>query len=172
VIRNHSLWQQFGSQLLIENMDRRKSVGRTPGELDRLFRLLPEARMCLDFAHARQIDTTLTLLSQLIARFSSRIAEIHISELDSWCQHQPMSAGAVKDYQVFASHFSDSLPVIIESMLCGNRTSLRMAEVHLASVAMGKLKNTSNGLSPRPLMRYRKNSHSGRNIDLSTEATD
>jgi hypothetical protein len=136
VIRNYSLWRPFHSHLLIENMDRRKPVGRTAHELKKIFEMLPDARLCLDVAHARQMDTTLTLLSQIISQFSARIAEIHISELDSWCQHQPMSAGAVKDYQNFASHFNSSLPVIIESMLEGNRASMRMDEFHLAWTAM------------------------------------
>ena len=124
MIRTHSLWVPFGSHLLIENMDRRKTIGKTVGELKSIFQSLPDARLCLDVAHARQMDTTLTLLAQIISAFSTRIAEIHISELDSWCQHQPMSAGAVMDYQLFASLFDAKLPVIIESMLGGGRASL------------------------------------------------
>jgi hypothetical protein len=141
VIRKPSLWKKFGSQLLIENMDRRKSTGRTASELEKIFKVLPNARLCLDMAHARQLDTTLTLLSQIIFQFSSRVAQIHISELDSWCQHQPMSYGAVLDYQKVAKHFSFSIPVIIESMLDNNQARqsnphLRMDEYYLAYLAM------------------------------------
>jgi len=144
VIRNYWLWKPFGSTLLVENMDRRKPIGRTPGELDEIFKLLPEARLCLDVAHARQMDTTLTLLSQLISHFSSRIAEIHISELDSRCQHQPMSFGAVKDYQFFARHFRPSWPVIIESMIGSDRAALRRTEFNLALEAMQRPERPSN----------------------------
>jgi hypothetical protein len=141
VIKRPALWKQFGSQLLIENMDRRKSTGRTVHELEVIFQKLPHARLCLDVAHARQLDTTLTLLSQIISQFSSRIAQIHISELDSWYQHQPMSCGAVMDYKKVAKHFSSSLPVIIESMLDSEciekrRTRLRIDEFCMAWMAM------------------------------------
>ncbi|HEV7924525.1 MAG TPA: TIM barrel protein [Verrucomicrobiae bacterium] len=160
VIRNPVLWLPFGAHLLIENMDRRKSVGRTVSELERIFESLPDAKLCLDVAHARQMDTTLTLLAQIISHFSTRIAEIHISELDSWCQHQPMSAGAVMDYQIFANHFSSTLPVIIESMLGSSQASLRMAEFNLASTAMDKSKKPGNGKSSH----LRPTSHQTRHV--------
>jgi hypothetical protein len=60
-----------------------------------------------------------------------------------------MSAGAVKDYQMFASCFSASLPVIIESMLEGNRASLRMEEFHLAVAAMSPLNGNHSGTASR-----------------------
>lgn len=136
VIYTPSLWRQFGAHLLIENMDRRKSVGRTVSELNYFFENLPLARLCLDVAHARQMDTTLTLLSKLVSHFAKRISEIHISELDSLCQHQPMSRSAVDDYRRLADNFSPTVPVIIESMLDGGRVGLRMGEFDLAKSAM------------------------------------
>ncbi len=144
VIRKYGLWKKFESLLLIENMDRRKGDGRTAEELENIFQMLPKARLCLDLAHARQMDTTLNLLSHIVWRFSSRIAEIHISELDSWCQHQPMSSGAVRDYQMFASHFKSSLPVIIESMLDASRSNVRVTEIYLAWNAMQNSKKVRN----------------------------
>lgn len=136
VIYTPERWHCFGSQLLIENMDRRKPVGRTADELSALFKVLPAARLCLDVAHARQQDTTLTLLSQIIRQFVGRIAEIHISELDSYCQHWPMSQHAVLDYHIFAQSLHRCPHVIIESMLDADRTKLRMDEWNLAQLAM------------------------------------
>ena len=135
VIRTPRLWKQFNSHLLIENMDRRKTVGRTVNELDKIFKELPGARLCLDLAHARQLDTTLTLLTHLVSHYHNRIGQIHISELDSHCRHQPMSNAAVNDYKKFAKHFK-SLPVIIESMLDGDRSSLRKGEFDLTNDAL------------------------------------
>ncbi len=126
VIRRPALWKQFGHRLLIENMDRRKPTGRTVGELDSIFKKLPKARLCLDVAHARQLDTTLTLLSQIIEHFTERIAEIHISELDSFCQHRPMSSSAVYDYQKLSKRLNHKLPIIIESMLDKNTSRHRL----------------------------------------------
>ncbi len=136
VISDWNLWKPFGRYLLIENMDRRKPIGRTVEELDAIFQKLPEARLCLDVAHARQLDTTLTLLSQIVAKFSNRIAEIHISELDSRCQHRPMSYAAVSDYHQFARKFKSTLPVIIESMLDHSPSNQRMEEFNSACFAL------------------------------------
>jgi predicted XRE-type DNA-binding protein len=59
-IGNCDLWRDLGASLLVENMDRRKSEGRTVRELWRIFERLPDARLCFDVAHARQVDTSLT----------------------------------------------------------------------------------------------------------------
>jgi Xylose isomerase-like TIM barrel len=134
VIFTPKLWRQFLRRLLVENMDRRKTTGRTVEELTPLFKELPEARFCLDVAHARQLDTTLTLLTSLATTFQDRIAEIHISELDSRCRHRPMSGGAVADYRRLATLLRD-FPVIIESELDRDHSSLRQQEVEMAKAA-------------------------------------
>src|SRR5690242_9777501 len=51
VISNFALWRRFGSSVCIENMDKRKSVGRTAAELAVYFDELPEARLCFDIGH-------------------------------------------------------------------------------------------------------------------------
>jgi hypothetical protein len=136
VIYTPARWQKFGEQLLIENMDRRKPIGRTPSELTDLFSRLPKAQLCLDVAHARQMDTTLTLLWDILRRFADRVAEIHISELDSRCRHQPMSRGAVMDYKKVMSRAGRSAPVIVESMLDNSRSAQRQDELLLAREAL------------------------------------
>lgn len=135
VIYTPCLWREFGETLLIENMDRRKHTGRSVSELNAIFSSLGNARLCLDFAHARQLDTTLTLLASLIRNFAERIAEVHISELDSSCRHHPMSNSAVSDYRSFVGKLHDDIPVIIESTLTDERASLRMEELDLADAA-------------------------------------
>jgi hypothetical protein len=136
VIYSPRRWAAFGERLLIENMDRRKATGRTAEELGRLFKELPNAQLCLDVAHARQLDTTLTLLWEILHSFGDRIKEVHISELDSFCRHRPMSYGAVEDYQRIAGPIREDAPVIIESMLESERTPLRMEEMALAEQAV------------------------------------
>lgn len=42
-IRDFTLWREFGSLLCIENMDKRKPIGRTAKELDLVFKQLPDA---------------------------------------------------------------------------------------------------------------------------------
>lgn len=129
-------WLCFGRNLLIENMDRRKPIGRNARELSWFFSLLPEARFCLDLAHARQIDPTLMLLKRLASEFKDRIAEIHISELDPYCKHVPMSYWAILDYQKISCDLDPLIPVIIESMLDGDLASIRMEEYSFAMQVM------------------------------------
>jgi hypothetical protein len=136
VIYTPRLWTHFGELLLVENMDRRKAIGRTVDDLKDIFLNLPQARLCLDVAHARQLDTTLVVLSSIMRTFDDRIAEIHISELDSRCRHQPMSNAAVQDYQQIIGRCFRTAPVIVESMLDGKRRSERMNEIHLAQKAL------------------------------------
>ena len=59
-IHDFGLWREFNSLLCIENMDRRKLIGRTAKELDLVFKQLPDATLCFDIGHARQYDTTMT----------------------------------------------------------------------------------------------------------------
>ena len=54
------MWRQLGDRVLVENMDKRKPVGRTVEELDLIFEQLPAAGMCFDIAHARQVDSSMT----------------------------------------------------------------------------------------------------------------
>lgn len=136
VIHTPERWNCFGSCLLIENMDRRKPVGRTPAELGMFFDRLPNARLCLDVAHARQMDSTLSLLRGLIRAFRDRIAEVHISELDARCKHVPMTDAAVEDYRQFASAIPKEATVVIESMLNRKDNSVRLEEFNLARRAM------------------------------------
>jgi hypothetical protein len=139
VIRLPSLWHRFGRRLLLENMDRRKEVARTADELDVYFSELPEARLCLDVAHARQLDTTLTVLSEIVYKFRNKLAEIHISELDSHCAHHLMSFTAVTDYRQLAAHFHSYLPIIIESSLQGVANEVRLNELLSAQSALRHL---------------------------------
>ena len=138
VIYTPSRWACLGSQLLVENMDRRKALGRTASELADAFKHLPDARLCLDVAHARQLDTTLTVLWEIIRNFRERIGEIHISELDSRCRHLPMSGAAVKDYRQLLGQGNCVTPVIIESMLETSLATLRMDEFQMAQNALAE----------------------------------
>src|SRR5512133_1212235 len=58
-ISDFACWRPFGTRLCIENMDKRKPIGRTCQELAVLFEELPDASFCLDLGHARQIDPTM-----------------------------------------------------------------------------------------------------------------
>ncbi|WP_075632762.1 hypothetical protein [Xaviernesmea rhizosphaerae] len=109
-------WRGLGSRLCLENMDSRKPIGRTAEELEPFFEMLPEARLCLDLAHARQIDSSMNQAVRILRRFANRLTQFHISEINSKGAHFPMSFAAIRAYEPFATIMSRT-PVIIESMV-------------------------------------------------------
>jgi hypothetical protein len=113
-IRDRSVWRAFGPLLCVENMDKRKPTGRTAEELRRVFAELPDASLCLDLAHVRQVDTTMAVARQILAEFGDRMAQIHLSELDARSQHVPLSMASVRSFQEIA-HWLKPVPVILES---------------------------------------------------------
>jgi len=114
-IFDFSCWSRFGRRLAIENMDRRKPVGRTASELQDIFNLLPEASLCFDVGHARQCDASMTEAFVILSRFAERLVQIHISEVNSASQHDPISHGAKLAFQQIAAMIPNRIPVIIES---------------------------------------------------------
>lgn len=69
-------WRRFGGLLCIENMDKRKPTGRTADELSYFFNKLPEARLCLDLAHAAQVDGTMSVAREILCRHGARVAQL------------------------------------------------------------------------------------------------
>ena len=118
-IGDYGCWRDFGRWLCIENMDKRKEAGRTAVELRRDFRELPEASMCLDLAHARQVDPTLGIAREIIREYREKIVQLHLSELDVKSHHEPLSMAAVWAIREIA-HLLPDCPVIIESMVQPN----------------------------------------------------
>lgn len=117
VIYTSKEWRKLGDKLLIENMDRRKPVGRTVGELAPFFELLPEARFCFDVGHARQVDPSMTEASLLLIAFADRLAEIHISEVNTASRHDPISTNAMHAFSAVLTEVPENTPIIIESLI-------------------------------------------------------
>jgi hypothetical protein len=117
VIFTPGRWQQFGTMLLVENMDKRKPIGRNVGELRQIFDQLPEARFCFDIGHARQVDPSMTEASLLLSAFGDRLAEVHISEVNTASRHDPISPNAVIAFQSVARHIPDEVPIVLETLI-------------------------------------------------------
>jgi hypothetical protein len=115
-IHDAGKWVGFGSQLALENLDRRKPVGRNAEELCRWFERLPEARLCFDLAHAHQCDRTMTEAFRILLRFRDKICQLHISELDSAGHHFPLSYGSIQAFSEIASLIPAEVPAILESL--------------------------------------------------------
>jgi hypothetical protein len=114
-------WIRFGKRLAIENMDRRKPIGRSARELEQIFKCLPEASLCFDVGHARQYDASMTEAFLILSRFAGKLVQIHISEVNSASQHDPISHGAQIAFQQVAAMIPDWVPVIIESRVAAGQ---------------------------------------------------
>lgn len=107
--------RQFGQLLCIENMDKRKPVGRTLAEIARVFEALPEASFCFDIGHARQIDRTMTEAHFLVTELSRALRQLHVSEVNAQCRHDPLSYAAVASFRKVAPWVPEGVPLILET---------------------------------------------------------
>jgi hypothetical protein len=109
-------FSELGDRLWLENMDRRKHDARTVAEMTRCFEVLPEARWCFDIAHAAQLDHSLGLAEDLLDAFHERLAEVHLSSIQSDGTHVPLTAD---DAQRFAGVLArcQGVPWILEAPL-------------------------------------------------------
>jgi hypothetical protein len=114
-IRRTDIWKPFGAFLLIENMDKRKPIGRTASELRVIFDSLPEAGFCFDVAHARQVDPSMIESAQILNAFADRLREVHASGVTTRSIHGLISAAASSAYGSIAHLIPQGVPVILES---------------------------------------------------------
>jgi sugar phosphate isomerase/epimerase len=151
-IHDAGKWAEFGNQLAIENMDRRKQVGRSAEELCHWFEQFPNARLCFDLAHAHQCDRTMTEAFRILLRFGDRICQLHVSELDSTGHHFPLSYGSMQAFSEIAPLLPADSPMIIESLnpFQGAEDEVQRAwierEMSKASMAIGREAILSSGL--------------------------
>jgi len=117
VIFRPALWDDMGPGLLIENMDKRKAVGRTAEALRSLFDCFPKARFCFDLGHARQVDPTMMEARLILENLGERLAEVHISEVNTSSRHDPLSAWAISAFRSVASLVPDNIPIVLESLI-------------------------------------------------------
>ena len=114
-IHDASLWSALGNRVAIENMDRRKATGRTARELHSIFSPLPDARLCFDIGHARQCDTSMAESYRILEAYGSRLAQLHVSEVNSASQHDPITYATKLGFQSIAHLIPAHIPLIIES---------------------------------------------------------
>lgn len=135
-VHDWSAWSEFGPLLLIENMDKRKPIGRTATELAQVFARLPAARLCFDIAHARQFDGSMTEAYRILRSFGDRVAEVHISEVSSSSTHERISRYAASAFRQVARLIPEDAPVIIESRVTPEQIE---SEIEMAQGALQPL---------------------------------
>ena len=131
------LWEALGEALCIENMDKRKPIGRTVTELQPFFDRFPAASFCFDIGHARQVDPTMTEAALLLRRFGSRLKQIHMSEVNTRSRHEPISFTALAAFQEVA-HLLADVPIILETVIPEGQIErqMRLAESVFARAAV------------------------------------
>jgi hypothetical protein len=118
-------WRQLGDKLCVENMDKRKPVGRTVSELQAIFDALPEARFCFDIGHARQVDPSMTEASLLLRAFGDRLEQVHMSEVNTASRHDPISRNAVRAFQYVAMYIPEMTPIILETLIDAGQSDIQ-----------------------------------------------
>jgi hypothetical protein len=131
-------WAQLGDALLLENMDKRKPAGRNVPEMQRIFDSLPAARFCFDIGHARQVDPSMTEASLLLQAFGDRLAEVHISEVNTASRHDPISWNAVIAFRSIAHYIPQQVPIILEPLIDAGQSDIE-TEIQRARDALNDL---------------------------------
>lgn len=115
VIENASLWRKLGRAVCIENMDKRKKIGRTAAQLKAVFEELPDATFCFDIGHARQIDPTMQEAETFLQCFRDRLRQVHMSYVNSQSRHERLNYESIMAYRRVAHWLDESVPVILET---------------------------------------------------------
>lgn len=108
-------WAGFESLLFIENMDKRKPIGQTAADLTEIFNQLPDAMLCLDLGHVRQVDPTMSEAVAILTRFCGKVRQLHVSEVNTQSRHDALTLESIMAFQRVASCIPLDLPIILES---------------------------------------------------------
>lgn len=138
-------WNTFGRQLCIENMDKRKPIGRTAAELTKVFRRFPNASFCFDIGHARQIDPSMYEACAILRTHRSRLTQVHMSDVNSSCGHEPLSRESILAFRQVSHLLPSSATVILETPVTEEQLT---SEVRKAETALG-LKEVSVRSAPK-----------------------
>lgn len=108
-------WACLGNSLCVENMDKRKPIGQTATDLTKFFDLLPNASLCFDIGHARQVDPTMSEAWAILQRFRHKIKQLHVSEVNTQSKHDPLSLESILAFQKVSHLLPADVPIILES---------------------------------------------------------
>jgi hypothetical protein len=114
-IRDCDLWEKWGGQICIENMDSRKEFGKSVDDLTYVFDNLPQATFCFDIGHARQIDSSMELARTMLIRFGSRLRQIHLSYVNPLGSHEVLTPEVLEACEQVAAYIPAETPIILET---------------------------------------------------------
>ncbi len=131
-ISDFGLWRELGPLVCIENMDKCKPLGRTADELASVFEQLPDATFCFDIGHARQLDPTMTEAYLILREFGSRLAQVHVSEVNTRSKHDRLSYSSILAFQEVAHLVPPHVPLILETPVREDEIESEIAKVREA----------------------------------------
>jgi hypothetical protein len=141
-------WNTFGDLLLVENMDKRNFTGRTRDELAAIFSKLPNAQLCFDLGHARQVDPTMTESYSILTMFRTRLRQLHISEVNSSSTHDRLSEASIGAFEKISHLISAEVPVILESPVTAGQVKEEMKHAEMALATSGTNRSGSHAAYP------------------------
>jgi len=125
-------WAHFRDLLCIENMDKRKPLGQTVLHLTDIFSCLPDASICFDIGHARQVDPTMSEATAILQCFQSKLRQVHISEVNSQSKHDALSFESVLAFRKVAHLIPEEVPTIVESRVAEDEVEEEIRNVEKA----------------------------------------
>jgi hypothetical protein len=93
---------------------------------------LPDASICFDIGHARQVDPTMSEATAILQCFQSRLRQIHISEVNSQSKHDALSFESVLAFRKVAHLIPEGVPAIVESRVAENEVEEEIRSVEKA----------------------------------------
>jgi hypothetical protein len=144
-----SVWESFRGLVLIENMDKRNQTGRTARELELIFCKLPEAGLCFDLGHCRQVDPTMNEAFLILRDFGDRLKQLHVSEVNTRSTHDPLSSASIGAFEKVAQLIPMNVPVILESPVSEKEIDTEIAHAREAlpvAAANGNRKREARAL--------------------------
>lgn len=146
------LWKPLGAMLTIENMDRRKPLGRSAAELEPFFERLPDAWLCFDLGHARQFDPSMVEAELLLVRYRGRIRQLHVSEVNTFSRHERLSWLSYFALQHVAPLLPADVPAILEACVEPEQidAELQFAEACLTPAPAPEKTPFASPLAPSP----------------------
>ena len=139
VICDFALWRILGEYLCIENMDKRKRTGRTAAELQDVFSHVPDAKLCFDIGHARQIDPTMGEAGAILRLFQGRIRQVHLSFVTSGSAHERLNNESMMAYRRVARLIPCDVPVILETPVACDEVENEISKAELLATSFAQV---------------------------------
>lgn len=113
IVKDWSVLEDMSFPIGVENSDWRKDFGKTVEDLEKVFLSnRTDFGFVLDVNHCFTNDRSMKLAEELIAQFSDRLCEIHLSGFTNY--HEPISV--TQQMEILKAVPFGDIPIIIESV--------------------------------------------------------